>query len=154
MVSTERRARQGLEAANKELEAEQILLRAEIEKMHAEHAAAGAELVRLQDEKAKATEEASQLLSHKNSLTTETTRLSEVVKESTSVKDALNEDKLKSEKVAVEVTNELLSVLEYFGTTGTLPSDDNISLLLRLKRICRTESSDQRGVNGRLKIYC
>ncbi|KAG8081440.1 hypothetical protein GUJ93_ZPchr0007g3552 [Zizania palustris] len=135
MVSTERRARQGLEAANKELEAEQIVLRAEIEKMRAEHAAAGAELVRLQEEKAKAAEEASQLLSHKNSLTTETARLSEVVKELTSVKDALNEDKLKSEKVAVEVTNELLSVLEYFGTTGTLPSDDNVSLLRRLKRI-------------------
>ncbi|KAG8095705.1 hypothetical protein GUJ93_ZPchr0013g37988 [Zizania palustris] len=128
IVSTERRARQGLEAANKELEAERIVLRAEVERMRAEHATAGTELVRLQ-------EEASQLLNQKNSLTTEAARLSGALEEVTSAKDALIEDKLKSEKVAAEVMNQLLGVVEYFGTTGTLPSDDNISLLRRLKRI-------------------
>ncbi|KAG8061420.1 hypothetical protein GUJ93_ZPchr0003g16873 [Zizania palustris] len=128
MVSTERRARQGLEAANKELKAERIVLRAEIERMRTEHATAGTELVRLR-------EEASQLLNQKNSLAMEAARLSGVTEELTSVKDALIEDKLKSEKVAAEVMDHLLGVLEYFGTTGTLPSDDNISLLRRLKRI-------------------
>ncbi|KAG8095103.1 hypothetical protein GUJ93_ZPchr0012g20177 [Zizania palustris] len=128
IISTERRARQSLEAAKKELEAERIVLRAEVEKLRAEHATAGSELVRLQ-------EEASQLLNQKNILTTENARLSRVLGEVTSMKDALNEDKLKSEKVAAEVMSQLLDVLEYFGTTGILPSDDNITLLRQLKRI-------------------
>ncbi|KAG8051152.1 hypothetical protein GUJ93_ZPchr0009g1295 [Zizania palustris] len=124
IVSTERRARQGLEATNKELEAERIVLRAEVEKLRAKHATAGSELVRLQ-------EEASQLLNQKNILTTENARLSGVLGEVTLTKDALNEDKLKSEKVAVEVMNQPRSG----DTTGILPSDDNITLLCRLKRI-------------------
>ncbi|KAG8047840.1 hypothetical protein GUJ93_ZPchr0008g13419 [Zizania palustris] len=128
MISTERRARQGLEAANKELEAERIVLRAEIERVRLEHANAGSELVRLQ-------EEASQLLNQKNTLTTENARLSGVLEETTLSKDALIEEKLKSEKVATEVIEQMLGVLEYFGTTGSLPSDDNVTLLHRLKRI-------------------
>ncbi|KAG8047994.1 hypothetical protein GUJ93_ZPchr0008g11649 [Zizania palustris] len=135
MVSAERRARQGLEAANKKLEAEQIVLQAEIEKMRTWHAMAGAELVKLQEEKTKAAEEASNLLSQKSSLATEVARLSTMVDELTASKDALLEDKLKSEKVVAEVMNQLLGVLEYFGTTRTLRSNDNVSLLRWLKMI-------------------
>ncbi|KAG8065038.1 hypothetical protein GUJ93_ZPchr0004g38983 [Zizania palustris] len=126
MVSAEWRARQNLEAANKKLEEEQIVLRAEVEKMRVEHATAGAEVVKLQEEKAKATEDASNLHSQKSSLATEAARLSAMVDELTSSKDALIEDKVKSEKVAAEVMNNLLGVLEYFGTLWTLRSSDNV----------------------------
>ncbi|KAG8064939.1 hypothetical protein GUJ93_ZPchr0004g39745 [Zizania palustris] len=135
MVAVERKARLSLEAANRKLKAEQIMLRAEVEKLRTEQATTGDELVKFWEEQAKLMEEANNLIGQKNSLVTEAAGLSSLIDELSSSRDILSKDRVKSEKVAFETMDNLQGVLEYFGTSWTLPSTSDIPLLRRLKMI-------------------